>query len=228
MAPKPFITGYQGFMGGGRVVIAKDAQISEAINLGGFVLAGITFPALFTGTALTFLVGDSLDGFQAVGEVTFSGTCTDGDTLTIKGVAITFKDIVTLPSSQVLIGGTAAETAANLQTFLAASINADLLLMTYETVDTVLTITAKAYGVAGNSYTLAKSSTDLSISGATLAGGGFRPLYSAANSLVSMTVAQGRCYAVDPVNFQGVQFLQIKSGSAETSARTIICALKGF
>jgi hypothetical protein len=61
----------------------------------------------------------------------------------------------------------------------------------------------------------------------TLAGT-YTPLYDSSNSLVSMTVAQGRAYAVDPKNFQGINFLKIVSGSTEGSARTIICSLKGL
>lgn len=61
----------------------------------------------------------------------------------------------------------------------------------------------------------------------TLAGT-YTPLYDSANALVSMTVAQGRAYAVAPANFQGIQFLKIVSGSTEGSARTIICSTKGL
>ena len=45
---------------------------------------------------------------------------------------------------------------------------------------------------------------------------------------VSYTVAQNKYYAIDPKDFHGIQFLKIVSGSSEASARTIICALKGF
>ena len=59
------------------------------------------------------------------------------------------------------------------------------------------------------------------------AGGTFQPLYNSVNELVSMDVTQGRWYAIDPAFFQGVQFLKIKSGSAEGGARTLVCQLKG-
>ncbi len=61
----------------------------------------------------------------------------------------------------------------------------------------------------------------------TLAGT-YMPLYDSSNSLVSMTVAQGRAYAVDPSNFQGINFMKIVSGSTEGAARTIICSTKGL
>lgn len=56
----------------------------------------------------------------------------------------------------------------------------------------------------------------------------FKPLYDNSNSLVSMTVAQGRAYAIDPANFQGISFLKIKSGSAEAAERVVTLALKGL
>lgn len=61
----------------------------------------------------------------------------------------------------------------------------------------------------------------------TLAGT-YTPLYDASNAAVSMTVAQGRAYAVDPKNFQGIMFMKIVSGSTEGAARTIICSTKGL
>lgn len=58
--------------------------------------------------------------------------------------------------------------------------------------------------------------------------GTFQDLYDSSGALVSMTVAQGRAYAVDPSNFQGVSFLKIKSGTAEAAARTVTLSLKGL
>ncbi len=57
--------------------------------------------------------------------------------------------------------------------------------------------------------------------------GTYQDLYNAVNDLVSMDVAAGRWYAIDPAFFSGVQFLKIKSGSAEGAARTIVCQLRG-
>lgn len=47
-------------------------------------------------------------------------------------------------------------------------------------------------------------------------------------SALSYTVAQGTYAAIDPKDFQGIQYLKIKSGSSEAAARTLICAMKGF
>lgn len=45
---------------------------------------------------------------------------------------------------------------------------------------------------------------------------------------LSYTVAQGTYCAIDPKDFQGVNFLKIVSGTTELAARTLLCALKGF
>lgn len=58
-------------------------------------------------------------------------------------------------------------------------------------------------------------------------GGTYVPVKNAAGA-VSITVAQGNYYAVDPKDFYGINFLKIKSGSAEGAARTLVCSLKGF
>lgn len=60
----------------------------------------------------------------------------------------------------------------------------------------------------------------------TLAGT-YVPVYNSAGP-VSYTIAQGRYYAIDPKDFYGINFLKIKSGSAEAAGRTLICSLKGF
>lgn len=56
----------------------------------------------------------------------------------------------------------------------------------------------------------------------------YQPLYDSSNTVVSITVAQGRSYALAPTNFQGAAFLKIVSGTAEGAARTIVCSLKGI
>jgi len=105
-----------------------------------------------------------------VGGATFSGGVA-ADTLTIQGTAITF--VAASPTgNQVLVGALAANTAQNLQTFLAASIDANLYLLTYSLTGSVITATSKLAGIAGNAYTLVKSSAGITLSGATLAGGG--------------------------------------------------------
>lgn len=56
--------------------------------------------------------------------------------------------------------------------------------------------------------------------------GTYVPVYNSSGQ-VSYTIAQGRYYAIDPKDLQGIRFLKIKSGSTEGAARTLICSLKG-
>lgn len=58
--------------------------------------------------------------------------------------------------------------------------------------------------------------------------GTYVPVNGVDGSAISYTVAPSGYYALDPKDFQGIQFLEIKSGTAEAAARTLICALKGF
>jgi hypothetical protein len=51
---------------------------------------------------------------------------------------------------------------------------------------------------------------------------------STSGTSLSYTVAQGTYAAIDPKDFYGVQFLKIKSGSAEGADRTLLLSLKGF
>lgn len=109
-------------------------------------------------------------GAQAAGTITLSGQPSNGDTVTIKGTAVTF--VTGTPSgNQVQIAGTALLTAAALQAFLAASADSNLAACTYNTIALVTTITARAYGIAGNSYGLLKSGANIAVSAATLLGG---------------------------------------------------------
>lgn len=64
---------------------------------------------------------------------------------------------------------------------------------------------------------------------ASIDGTTFQPVYSTASgTALSYTVAQGHYVAVNPQDFQGVNYLKIVSGSSEGAARTLVCALKGF
>lgn len=105
--------------------------------------------------------------------VSGSGTLAGGvaaDTLTVNGTAITF--VALNPTgSQVLVGPTVAATSANLQGFLQASVDSNIIQATYSTSNLVTTVTAADAGTAGNSFTLAKSSSHISISGGVLSGG---------------------------------------------------------
>jgi hypothetical protein len=107
----------------------------------------------------------------ALGSITLSGQPSAADTITLNGTVVTFVTSLTT-GNQVLIGASAAATLTNLRTFLAASADTQLVLFSYNS-DGVskIYLEAVAPGVGGNSLTLAKSGTNIVISGATLTGG---------------------------------------------------------
>lgn len=51
---------------------------------------------------------------------------------------------------------------------------------------------------------------------------------STSGTALSYTVTTSSYYAINPADFQGIQFLKIKSGSSEGGARVLTCTLKGF
>lgn len=109
-------------------------------------------------------------GVKASGTITFDTNAAANDTVTIDGTLVTF--VASSPTgSQVLIGASAAATATNLNTFLNASADANISLASYSVVGSVVTATYKTVGTTGNSFTLAKSSTHITLSGGTLTGG---------------------------------------------------------
>ena len=73
----------------------------------------------------------------------------------------------------------------------------------------------------------ALTGTALTFEASDVAGGTYLPVYNSSGQ-VSYTVAANRYVAIDPKDFQGIQFLKIKSGSAEGAARTLLCSLKGI
>ncbi len=110
-------------------------------------------------------------GAFATGTLTQAGQPSANDTVTINGTAVTFV-ASGATGNQVNIAGTAALTWAALLAFLQASADTQLAKFTYVlTSATVITATSKAQGTPGNAYTLAKSGTNLSVSGANFAGG---------------------------------------------------------
>lgn len=110
-------------------------------------------------------------GTFATGSVTLGSNPADTDTLTLGGTTITF--VAGTPSgSQVQIGGTNLITTASLLSFLQGSSDTNLVKCTYTALSTNgITLTNTTVGSAGNSFTLAKSSSAITLSGATLTGG---------------------------------------------------------
>lgn len=107
-------------------------------------------------------------GTRASGTVTYSSNPTDTTTITLNGIAYTYK---TTPSgaTEVLIGSTLAETLVNLAEKVAQSQNASITVAQYTAEPTLIRVTYKVAGTAGNAYTLAASVG--TVSGATLSGG---------------------------------------------------------
>ncbi|MGA4275576.1 DUF3383 domain-containing protein [Ralstonia nicotianae] len=109
-------------------------------------------------------------GAAASGTVTLTGNPAANDTVTIGGTAITFVS-ANPTGNQVLLGTTAAQTGANLQAFLQASPDVNISKCKFSTSLGVVSATYGTVGTAGNAFTLAKSSTNITLSGATLTGG---------------------------------------------------------
>lgn len=159
-------------------LVGTPVQVSSAaLALGGVAHLHVLTP---TGTAAT-------------GSLGASGLPSDGDNfvVTIGGMAYTYT-FKTLPSAagHVLIGGTAAACMANLYYAMIGSpvglitasyytgttpipqdLSTALVIASYTVGGTSITLTAVNTGIAANSYTLVKSGTNLTVSGATMSGG---------------------------------------------------------
>lgn len=56
--------------------------------------------------------------------------------------------------------------------------------------------------------------------------GTFNTVYNTAGTAYSVTVGTSRFIAIDPVDFAGVSFLKVVSGSAEGAARSIVLVFR--
>ena len=117
----------------------------------------------------SYLITDAVGGTSATGTFSLSNPPAANDTITVNGVAFTF---ATLPSSplEIGIGATATATASAVAAKLNASSDPLLTVAEYESASGVVTVTHTA-GAAGNSFTLAKASSVITLSGALLTGG---------------------------------------------------------
>lgn len=121
----------------------------------------------------TLLSGvQTLGGVSASGTVTFAGQPSANDTITINSRVWTFV-ASGATQYQVNIGGTLAATLANfISQYNASKLStANISNITATATSTVITFTADWGGLWGNLITLAKSGTNLTVSGANLAGG---------------------------------------------------------
>ncbi len=149
--------------------LEASADVNLAANLYNTIGLVTTVTARVYGTAGNSYTLTKSGANLAVSGATLSGGVAP-DTLTINGTAFTF--VPSSPSgNQILVGPTNIATAANAQSVLAASLDSNVVEGTYSREDNVITVTAAEAGTDGNSFTLAESSSHISISGATLSGG---------------------------------------------------------
>jgi len=151
-------------------VAAVGATQDAYIRKGGYIQVGESPSRPFGRKNLTSvaIVAKANSGPRATGTITVATNPSADDTITLNGVVATFK-ASGATSVQINIGGTTAETAAN----IAAHVNSRSAAfgMTATVAGNVVTLRAIVGGTAGNSLTLAKSGTHPTLSGATLAGG---------------------------------------------------------
>jgi len=113
----------------------------------------------------------SAGGGYATGLITVGGQPVAAETVTLNGVAITFRVTVTGTGVECVIGGTTAITASNLATVITN--NRETFQATASASGNVVTLAAEDVGTAGNSVTLVEGVADVgfTVSGATLTGG---------------------------------------------------------
>lgn len=167
--------GFKISIDGAAVESVTALNFSAVTNLNGVasVINGVMTGAICTWNGSSFVITSNSTGpgAAASGTITMSANPAANDTLTVNGTAITF--VASSPiGNQVVIGINEAATFASLLTFLQQSLDANIDQATYaQTSNYVITVTDKVPGTAGNSFTLAKSSTALAVSGADLSGG---------------------------------------------------------
>lgn len=154
---------YTGILGNGITFSIQNGSLANSY------MAVVAFPGL-----VPEQFNNVLGAIPATGSAVFSANPANSDTLTIGGTTVTFVTALT-SGIQCLIGSTLANTLANLIGVLSTSTDANLIKFTYSTsLGTTLKLTAnpaQLVGTAGNALTLAKSSTVIAVSGATLSGG---------------------------------------------------------
>lgn len=131
-------------------------------------------------------------GVHATGTLTFSGTGTAADTITIDGNVITLVDSGAV-GAQVNIGASATLTAQALLTYINA--NTATLGVTASGAAAALTIRANVGGTDGNAITTTEVGTGAAFAAATLTGGD--PGAVAATGNWEIDLVRGRLY-IDP------------------------------
>lgn len=150
-------------------------NFSSVTNLNGVatVINGVLTGAIcsWTGSGFKITSNSTGPGAFAAGTISLTGQPSANDTFTVFGTVVTF--VASSPiGNQVVIGSSSAITLANLLTFLQQSLDTNISQANYaNNSGLIITATDKTAGTAGNSLTLAKSGTNLAVSGATLSGG---------------------------------------------------------
>lgn len=134
--------------------------------------------------------GVTMNSRRASGTITV-GTAAAGDTVVVQGITYTLRaSVPTSGGREVLIGGTANDTAANLAKVIndaeRARANGPLVKATAAT--NVVTVQAVAKGTGGNAYTLAETGSSFTISGANLAGGDANGGFTSSDNLSGLAV----------------------------------------
>lgn len=171
--------GFEVAIDGASATSLTGMNFSSVTNLNGiasiitaaFATASVGAACTWNGSSFVITSSSTGPGASATGTVTLTGQPAANDTLTIDGTAITF--VTSSPvGNQVVIGTSSAVTFANLLTFLQQSADTNISKATYQNLSgQIITVTAKTPGTAGNSFTLAKSSSALAVSAGDLAGG---------------------------------------------------------
>jgi hypothetical protein len=164
---------------GGALTAVSAIDFSAVTNLNGIAtaintaLATATLSATCTWNGSSFVITSNSTGpgASSAGTMTLNGQPSAGDSFTVGGTAVSF--VASSPvGNQVVIGASTSATLSNLLLFLQQSLNTNISQCTYaQGTGNVITVTDKTPGTAGNSFTLAKSGTNLAVSAATLSGG---------------------------------------------------------
>lgn len=164
---------------GGALTAVSSINLSGVTNLNGIASAintalGVaSLGAVCTWNGQSFVITSNSTGPGAAssGTLTLNGQPSANDTFTIGGTTVTF--VASSPiGNQVVIGASTAATLSNLLLFLQQSLDSNIDQCTYaQGTGNVVNVTFKVAGTAGNSFTLAKSGSNLAVSGADLAGG---------------------------------------------------------
>ncbi len=150
------------------------------IVIGAFLL----YIAIFINVSTSSAFDSTLNPASATGTFTFSGNTSTGDWANITSSALVNTSYyfnttgIGKPIGALVVrvdGTTYRNDSAGSASALAAAINADStftgILSASNNVVNVTRVTASATGTGGNSYTISKTATNITVSGATLTGG---------------------------------------------------------